>query len=137
MWPKHLIRRRRRRSGVLKCLNVQASCKPRTYSIHWQRRERNQTCTNSHPNWDKELSILAKMAQPTAFIHSFLHYEIKLRRSAYDATNNNPKSNEAPYYEVWDLWINDFIINQQDYSLRPQGLLSLDISTGRKAKTLS
>lgn len=73
------------------------------------------------------------MARPTAFIHSFPHYAVKLRRSAYDATNNNPKCNEAPYYEVWDLWINDFIINQQDYSLRPQGLLSIDISTGRKA----
>jgi hypothetical protein len=75
------------------------------------------------------------MAQPPAFVHTLPHYNLKLERSAYDATQNNPKENEAPYYEVWDLWLNDLILHQADYSLRPQGVLSVYVSPRQQKKT--
>lgn len=74
------------------------------------------------------------MAQPLSFTHNFPHYELKLRRSAYDAMHNNPNNNEAPYYEVWDLWINDLILNEKNFSSRPQGMLSTTVDQGRKTK---
>lgn len=67
------------------------------------------------------------MAQPPAFVHTLPHYDLKLKRSAYVATHDNPNENEAPYYEVWDLWLNDLILHQEDYSLRPQGVLSFHV----------
>ena len=74
------------------------------------------------------------MAQPPPFVHTLPHYDLKLQRSAHDATHNNPNDNEAPYYEVWDLWLNDLILHQKDYSLRPQGVLSLRITQQQKKK---
>jgi hypothetical protein len=65
-----------------------------------------------------------------AFIHTLPHYDQKLRRSLYDAMYNNPNKNEAPYYEVWDLWINDLILPEMDYSCHPQGVLSVVAGPG-------
>jgi hypothetical protein len=59
-----------------------------------------------------------------AFIHKSPHYDQKLRRSSHDAKYNNPNNNEFPYYEVWDLCINDMLLDAKDYSCRPQGVLS-------------
>jgi hypothetical protein len=60
------------------------------------------------------------------------HYECKLKRSIHDAIHNNPNANEAPYYEVWDIWLNDFILNAKDYTCRPQGVLSINIEPDKR-----
>src|SRR5882724_9682435 len=67
-----------------------------------------------------------------AFVHKYPHYQKKLRRSIHDAIHNNPKGNEAPFYEVWDLWINDFILHAEDYSSRPQGVLSVALKPDKR-----
>jgi hypothetical protein len=79
------------------------------------------------------------MMEPPAFIHALPHYHHKLNRAVEDATYNNPRNNEAPYYELWDIWLNDLIIDAMDYNCHPQGVITINSSqtegnTVKKAK---
>ena len=81
--------------------------------------------TVKQPNKSKTSNPAGYFILMAGFIHTLPYYDQKLRRSLHDATYNNPKGNEAPFYEVWDLWINDLILNERDYTCRPQGVLSV------------
>lgn len=65
------------------------------------------------------------------FVHTTPHYEYKLEQSLHDAIHNNPNANEAPYYEVWNLWLNDLVLNTKHYTCRPQGVLSINIKSDK------
>jgi hypothetical protein len=71
---------------------------------------------------------------PSLFIHTYSNYDLKLGRAIYAATALNHQHLEAPYYEIWDLVLNDLILEKKDYSCRPQGALSAHIEEGRWGK---
>lgn len=68
------------------------------------------------------------------FIHRYPHFDFKLKRALHRATDANPKCLEAPYYAVYDLWINDLILDEKDYTCCPQGALSILVEGGRMKK---
>jgi hypothetical protein len=69
------------------------------------------------------------------FIHNYPHFDLKLKRALRHATDGNPKNLEAPYYEVYDLFLNDLILDERDYSCCPQGALSVLVEGGRNQKS--
>jgi hypothetical protein len=69
------------------------------------------------------------------FIHKYPHFDIKLERALRHATDGNPKHLEAPYYGVYDLWLNDLISDERDYTCCPQGALSILMEGGRNQKS--
>jgi|SRR5882762_874414 hypothetical protein len=71
---------------------------------------------------------------PAAFIHALPHYNHKINCAIEDAMYNNPRHQEAPYYEVWDIWLNDLIINALNYNCRPQGVITINTSQTERKK---
>jgi hypothetical protein len=44
-------------------------------------------------------------------------YQWKLLCTIHYARNHNPSQLEAPWYEAWDLVLNEFIRNEEEYSI--------------------
>ena len=68
------------------------------------------------------------------FVHKYPHYDFKLHRALHHATDGNPKQLEAPYYEVYNLVLNDLILDERDYSCCPQGVLLVHMEEVRRKK---
>ena len=60
-------------------------------------------------------------------------YERKLLCAIFYATQRNPDHFEAPWYEAWDLVLNEFTRDQEEYSICPQDALRVQ----QKTKTYS
>jgi len=71
------------------------------------------------------------------FIHKYPHFDIKLKRALHHATDENPKHKhlEVPYYGVYDLLLNDLILDKRDYSCCPQSTFLILMEGGRNKKS--
>ncbi|KIM72714.1 hypothetical protein PILCRDRAFT_829595 [Piloderma croceum F 1598] len=52
-------------------------------------------------------------------------YKRKLLCAIFYATQRNPERLEAPWYEAWDLSLNEFIRDEEEYSICPQDALRI------------
>ena len=63
---------------------------------------------------------------------SLSKYKRKLLCAIFYAKQRNPDHLEAPWYEAWDLALNEFIGEEEEYSICPQAALRI-----KKTKTYS